>query len=123
MATILKDAKLTVQRSRFFAVLARVSKEDEIKDLLANRRRKIKRARHHCWAARLASPDGDIVELARDDGEVGRPGQRILEVMRRHDVLGIVLVSRVFGGVKLGPAGVGRAFKQVAEALFEVPAG
>ncbi len=119
MPTILSDAKLTVKRSRFFAVLARVSSEEEIKALLAKRNRKVKRARHHCWAARLASPDGGIVELARDDGEVGRPGQRILEVLRRNETLGVLVVSRVFGGVKLGPAGVGRAFKQVAEALFE----
>ncbi|MBW2459159.1 MAG: YigZ family protein [Deltaproteobacteria bacterium] len=119
MSTILNDAKLTVKRSRFFAVLASVSDEEEIKALLAKRRRKVKRARHHCWAARLTSPDGTIVELSRDDGEVGRPGQRILEVLRRNETLGVLVVSRVFGGVKLGPAGVGRAFKQVAEAVFD----
>ena len=119
MPTILKDAKVTVKRSRFLAVLARARDEEEVKALLARRRREVKRARHHCWAARLAGPDGNIVELARDDGEVGRPGQRILEVMRRNEAVGVLVVSRVFGGVKLGPAGVGRAFKQAAEAVFE----
>lgn len=116
--TILSDAKLTVKRSRFFAVLARARDEDEIKALVAKQRRRIKRARHHCWAARLALPDGGLVELARDDGEVGRPGQRILEVLRRNDAQGVLVISRVFGGVKLGPAGVGRAFKEAAEAVF-----
>jgi putative IMPACT (imprinted ancient) family translation regulator len=118
MSTIVNDAKLTVKRSRFFAVMASVGDEEEIKALLTRLRRQVKRARHHCWAARLAAPDGTIIELSRDDGEVGRPGRRILEVLRRNDTLGVLVVSRVFGGVKLGPAGVGRAFKQAAEALF-----
>jgi putative IMPACT (imprinted ancient) family translation regulator len=117
MSKILGEAKLTVKRSRFIAVLARARDEEQVKELLEGRRRQVKRARHHCWAARLASPAGEPTELWRDDGEVGRPGQRILEVMRRHDLEGVLVVSRVFGGVKLGPAGVGRAFKEVAEAV------
>ena len=117
MTTILREANLTVKRSRFFAVLARVRDEDAIKTLLAEQRAQVKKVRHQCWAARLASPDGAVVELARDDGEVGRPGQRILEILRRHKLLGVLVVSRVFGGIKLGPAGVGRAFKQAAEAV------
>lgn len=118
MATIVREAKLTVKRSKFLAVLARVPDEDAIKGLLAARRRKLKKARHHCWAARLVQPDGTLVELARDDGEVGRPGQRMLETLQRHDFVGVLAVSRIFGGIKLGPAGVGRAFKEVAEAVF-----
>ena len=118
MVSIIRQAKLTVKRSRFFAVLAEIDDEADIKSLLTSQARKIKKTRHQCWAARFAAADGSIVEQARDDGEVGRPGQRILELMRRHEVEGVVLVSRVFGGVKLGPAGVGRAFKEAAEAVL-----
>ena len=118
MTTIIRQAKLTVKRSRFFAVLAEVDDEADIKSLLAAQARKIKKTRHQCWAARLVAANGSVVEQARDDGEVGHPGQRILELMRRNEVQGVVLVSRVFGGVKLGPAGVGRAFKEAAEAVL-----
>jgi putative IMPACT (imprinted ancient) family translation regulator len=64
--------------------------------------------------------EGDrIVEQARDDGEVGRPGTVILEVLRRYDLEGGIVVSRLFGGVKLGVGGVSRAFRQAAEEAVE----
>jgi putative IMPACT (imprinted ancient) family translation regulator len=123
MTKILREAKLTEKRSKFLAVWAEVRDEQAIKALIEARRRKLKKARHHCWAARLPAADGSVGECSKDDGEVGRPGQRLLETMRRHDALGVLLVSRIFGGVKLGPAGVGRAFKDVAEQLFGDDAG
>jgi putative IMPACT (imprinted ancient) family translation regulator len=52
-----------------------------------------------------------MVEQARDDGEVGRPGMKLLELLRHNDLEGLLVVSRIFGGVKLGPGGVGRAFR------------
>lgn len=112
-------AKLTIQRSRFLAVLFPAKSEKDVKAMLAVRRKEIKKARHHCWAARFESEPGEVVELARDDGEVGRPGQKMLEVMRKKDIRGALVVSRIFGGVKLGPAGVGRAFRDVALEVVE----
>jgi putative IMPACT (imprinted ancient) family translation regulator len=115
------SAKLTVERSRFFAVLFPAIDEAAVKEVLARRRKEVKRARHHCWAARFISA-GKVVELVRDDGEVGRPGHKILELLRRHEIEGALVVSRIFGGVKLGPAGVGRAFQKAA-ALVLAEAG
>ena len=112
------SARLTVERSRFFALLIPAPDEAAIKKVLAKQRRKHKRANHHCWAARVRGADGRIVEHARDDGEVGRPGMKMLELLRRHDIEGALVVSRIFGGVKLGPAGVGRAFAQAAQAVL-----
>ncbi len=109
------DAKITVRRSRFLATLVPISDLDEVRKLLALRRRKLRKANHHCWAARFSDPNGVLQEASRDDGEVGKPGRRILEVMRSNQLEGALLVvSRIFGGVKLGPAGVGRAFRDAA---------
>jgi putative IMPACT (imprinted ancient) family translation regulator len=58
--------------------------------------------------------NGQVVEQARDDGEVGRPGMKLLELLRQHDLEGLLVVSRIFGGIKLGPGGVGRAFRDAA---------
>jgi putative IMPACT (imprinted ancient) family translation regulator len=63
------------------------------------------------WACRFHDEHGRLVEQARDDGEVGRPGWALLELMRRDDSEGMLIVSRTFGGVKLGPGGVKRAFR------------
>ena len=65
------------------------------------------------YAASDAS--GALVEKAKDDGEVGHPGRLMLDLLRRDDLEGGLLVSRVFGGVKLGVGGVSRAFREAAE--------
>jgi len=83
-------------------------------------RRRVRKGRHHCWACRI-TVDGALHEQARDDGEVGRPGTVLLEILRRNDLEGGVVVSRIFGGVKLGVGGVSRAFREAAEkALAEL---
>jgi len=110
----LSEFDLTEQRSRFYAAAVPAATLDEVKKALAERKKKYHKARHHCWACRVQDADGQIVEQARDDGEVGRPGMKMLELLRSHDLEGLLVVSRIFGGVKLGPGGVGRAFRDAA---------
>ena len=108
------EAKVTVKRSRFLArVFPAVTLEEVAAEVKAARSR-VRKGRHHCWACRL--PDGETyLEQAKDDGEVGRPGTVLLQVLTRHDLEGGIIVSRVFGGVKLGVGGVSRAFREAAE--------
>lgn len=110
---------LVVQRSRFIARLVPAESLDAVKQALGTQRRAHRKARHHCWACRLLDPNGRLVEQARDDGEVGRPGMVLLELLRREKIEGALIVSRLFGGVKLGPGGVSRAFRAVAEQALE----
>ena len=102
---------LTEQRSKFHAAAVPAVSLDEVKKAVAKRKKKFRKARHHCWACRVRDDEGRIVEQARDDGEVGRPGMKLLELLRHNDLEGLLVVSRIFGGVKLGPGGVGRAFR------------
>jgi putative IMPACT (imprinted ancient) family translation regulator len=113
MPPITKPAEyqITEQRSRFLAVAHPVASLEEIKAVVAARRKKLRKANHHVWACRFHDEHGRLVEQARDDGEVGRPGWALLELMRRDDSEGMLIVSRIFGGVKLGPGGVRRAFR------------
>jgi putative IMPACT (imprinted ancient) family translation regulator len=106
---------VTEQRSRFLALAAPATSLGDAKRVVAGRRKKHHKARHHCWACRVVDESGRIVEQARDDGEVGRPGMILLEQLRRAELEGVIVVSRFFGGVKLGPAGVGRAFRAAGE--------
>jgi putative IMPACT (imprinted ancient) family translation regulator len=114
---------ITVNRSKFLAAALPASSLDEIKRLVKDRRRAIRKANHHCWACRVRDEDGRIVEQARDDGEVGRPGMALLELLRRDDLEGLLVVSRIFGGIKLGPGGVGRAFRKAGEGALAEGAG
>jgi putative IMPACT (imprinted ancient) family translation regulator len=112
------EAVVVVERSKFFAVALPARGEEDV--LLAVRAQKSKhrKAVHHCWALRVRTAGGALLEKSKDDGEVGHPGRVMLEQLRRYDLEGALVVSRIFGGVKLGVGGVSRAFRQAADAAI-----
>jgi putative IMPACT (imprinted ancient) family translation regulator len=109
------EFKLTVERSRFHAVLFPAGSEEDVAGMLKRKRGEHRKANHHCWGLRARDASGAVVERSKDDGEVGHPGRVLLELLRREDLEGGLLVSRVFGGVKLGVGGVSRAFRGAGE--------
>ncbi|DBA01536.1 TPA: hypothetical protein N0F65_011507 [Lagenidium giganteum] len=107
--------------SRFLAALWPLTahagpQHEQVKALLAQRRANIPAACHHCWAMRTA----DGAEQCSDDGEPhSTAGKPILAALQRADVLDVFLVvSRVFGGVKLGTGGLTRAYGAAATELL-----
>lgn len=112
------ETKLVVERSRFFAVLVPAASEDDILAVVKERKREHRKANHHCWAFRGKDAEGRPVERSKDDGEVGHPGKVLLELLRKDDLEGGLVVSRVFGGVKLGVGGVSRAFREAGAAAI-----
>ena len=104
--------------SRFISFAFPVETEEEIKDIVADLKKKYHDARHHCYAYRLGYL-GDRFR-ANDDGEpsssAGRPILGQIDSRGLSDVL--VVVVRYFGGIKLGIPGLIRAYKtSTAEAL------
>lgn len=73
-------------------------------------------ATHHCWAHRLGRPDG-VTERSDDNGEPsGTAGLPILQAIQRADVYGVlVVVTRYYGGTKLGTGGLVRAYGESAQ--------
>jgi putative IMPACT (imprinted ancient) family translation regulator len=118
--TTTSEFTVTEQRSRFVALAAPATSLEDAKRVVAKRKKKYHKARHHCWACRVVGESGMVTEQARDDGEVGRPGMILLEQLRRAGLEGVIVVSRFFGGVKLGPAGVGRAFRAAGEGAIAI---
>ena len=116
-----REARTTVERSRFFAVLFPADAEEHVLVMVKAKRSEHRKANHHCWALRMRDAGGNLVEKSKDDGEVGHPGRILLELLKKHDLEGALLVSRVFGGVKLGVGGVSRAFREAGEAAVGAP--
>jgi putative IMPACT (imprinted ancient) family translation regulator len=108
------EFKLTVERSRFHAVLFPAASDADVAAMVKRKRSEHRKANHHCWALRRRDADGGVIERCKDDGEVGHPGRVLLELLHREEIEGAILVSRVFGGVKLGAGGVSRAFREAA---------
>jgi uncharacterized YigZ family protein len=110
--------ELEVRRSRFVCALARVTTEAEAQEFVAGRRREHHAATHNCTAFVLGE-HGDLTRSGDDGEPAGTAGRPMLEVLTRRGLTGTVaVVSRYFGGVKLGAGGLVRAYGQaVAETL------
>lgn len=112
------DAETEVRKSRFLARLRRVTDEEQARTVIEETRREHRTANHHCTAFVL----GPTAQTARssDDGEpTGTAGVPMLEVLTRRPVSDVVaVVTRYFGGVKLGAGGLVRAYGDaVSQAL------
>ncbi|GAA0412082.1 IMPACT family protein [Leifsonia naganoensis] len=110
-------AELEVRRSRFLAVALPVSGREEATEQIARLRAEHPGANHVCWALLAGGHSG-----MSDDGEPsGTAGRPILEVLRHHDLEGVLgAVVRYFGGVKLGAGGLVRAYTDaIATALLD----
>jgi len=112
--------KFEEKRSQFYAHLYQISHQDEINEIVTLHRVQYKKAAHHCYAVRLIGKNGNF-EDNRNDGEVGHPGRFLMEIIKRNKLEShILIVSRIFGGVKLGPGGVSRAFKEAGNGVIEL---
>jgi putative IMPACT (imprinted ancient) family translation regulator len=109
----------SAERSRFFAFIFPAANEADVLCMVRQKKRALRKANHHCWAFRGLDEKGNRIEKSRDDGEVGHPGRVLLELLRREELEGGLLISRVFGGVKLGIGGVSRAFRRAGEGAVE----
>ena len=111
----LAAVKMIEQKSRFMAHLYQLDSPDEEDEILKIHRRKYKKANHHCFALRFQS-----AEKAKDDGEVGHPGRVLAEILNKHKLTShMLIVSRIFGGVKLGVGGVSRAFREAGQGVVD----
>ena len=113
------DTEITVKHSRFIASLRSVATAEEVARALKEIYTLYPRATHYCYAYRLGAEAKD--EYGSDAGEPsGTAGRPILGALKRHDLTNTLLVvTRYFGGVKLGVPGLISAYGDAAEAVIE----
>jgi putative IMPACT (imprinted ancient) family translation regulator len=112
--------KLVIKNSRFFAHLYIIEDATQVDAILSSHRSMYAKANHHCYALRVKTKTNQLIQDSSDDGEVGRPGQILLQILQKHGFESHALVvSRVFGGIKLGVGGVSRAFRQAGEGVVQ----
>ncbi len=112
------EVELDITRSRFICALERVTDEGAAREFIAQRRRRHWEAAHNCTAY-VTGVDGGT-QRCSDDGEpAGTAGVPMLQVMRHRELTDVVaVVTRYFGGIKLGAGGLVRAYgNAVATAL------
>ena len=102
----------TIKRSRFIATVAHAFTEEDAKVFISIIKNEFPDATHNCWAF-VAGPPGDTARIGlSDDGEPhGTAGKPILTVLLHSEIGEIVaVVTRYFGGTKLGTGGLVRAY-------------
>lgn len=113
------DVEIIIRKSRFLARLRRVEDEAAARAVIEQTRREHRTANHNCSAFTLG-PDGQVAR-SNDDGEPsGTAGLPMLEVLVSHPVGDVVaVVTRYFGGVKLGTGGLVRAYSDAVAAALD----
>ena len=121
--TIRQDgqAQEEIKKSRFICHAKRVYSEEEARDFIAAIKKEHYKATHNCSAFIV----GEKSEIKRtsDDGEPsGTAGVPMLGVMENHQLTNVCfVVTRYFGGIKLGAGGLIRAYAgSVALAIKEI---
>lgn len=100
--------------SKFLAFAIPVSCVEEVKEILAEKKKEFHDARHVCFAYILGN-DGSETR-ANDDGEPsGTAGRPILGILQSNNLTNtLIIVVRYFGGTKLGTSGLINAYKEAS---------
>ena len=115
------EHEITIEKSRFICHVRRVFSIDEASSYIDKIRVLHAKANHNCVAYQI----GDRGEFgkANDDGEPsGTAGMPMFEVLKKQNITNcLVVVTRYFGGVKLGSGGLIRAYSRaVSEAITQI---
>jgi uncharacterized YigZ family protein len=113
--------EIVIEKSRFIAHIARATTEEEAQEFIQKIKKEHNSATHNCSAYLIGETDN--IQKANDDGEPsGTAGVPMLEVLKKRQLKDTVaVVTRYFGGIKLGAGGLIRAYgKSVSEGLNHI---
>ncbi len=107
------------KKSKFIASAAPVDSESEAKAFIQKIQKQHPKANHNCWAYRIFTQNG-VIPNESDDGEPsGTAGQPILYVLEKQKIVNTVMViTRYFGGIKLGKGGLVRNYSKATSELI-----
>ncbi|MER2035722.1 YigZ family protein, partial [Mammaliicoccus vitulinus] len=115
------ETEIVINKSRFIASIHPAETEEEAKAFIQLKKKEHHDATHNC-SSYIIGPTM-LIQKANDDGEPsGTAGVPMLEVLKKqqlHNV--VVVVTRYFGGIKLGAGGLIRAYgSAVSQVIKEV---
>lgn len=121
--TIKEDftAEEEIKKSRFICHLKRVYTEEEARSFISEIKKEHHKANHNCSAFTLG--ERQEIQRSSDDGEPsGTAGVPMLEILKKREITNVcAVVTRYFGGIKLGAGGLIRAYAgSVGHALDQV---
>lgn len=113
--------EIEIRKSRFICHLAQANDADSAKAFINTIRQQFFDATHNCWAFQTEGPGSTRSIGCSDDGEPhGSAGRPMLTVLS-HSTVGeiVAVVTRYYGGTKLGTGGLARAYSDSVKAALE----
>lgn len=114
-------AEYEVKRSKFLTEVRPIISMEEMKEFIKEKREEHPKANHNCWAVISGAPTDSNSYGFSDDGEPnGCAGKPMFTVMQHSGAghIGMV-VTRYFGGIKLGTGGMVKAYTEAAKVGIE----
>ena len=107
--------EITIKNSKFIGIIIPIESLDDVKYNLNNLKEEYKNATHYCYAFTLINNKG-----FSDDGEPNKTaGIPILNVIEGNNLINVLaVVIRYFGGIKLGPGGLIRAYSNTCKEVI-----
>ncbi|SHE58062.1 uncharacterized protein, YigZ family [Marinitoga hydrogenitolerans DSM 16785] len=108
-----KETTIKIKRSEFIGNAKKLHTEEEAKEFIKEISSKYRNATHNCWAYKVEGNKFNYSDNGEPSGTAGKP---IFGVIEKHNLINIaIVVTRYFGGVKLGVRGLIDAYSQCAE--------
>ena len=112
------EKQIIIERSRFIGKVFTVKTEDEAREYINSVKKEHPFATHNCYA--YVAERGAIARFSDDGEPQGTAGMPMLEVLKNRGLSDtLVVITRYFGGIKLGAGGLVRAYSSTAAAALD----
>lgn len=111
-----------IKKSEFICTLIPVNSLNEVNEELKQIKKKYYDATHNCYSYIISNNDGTMNIKASDDGEPNQTaGVVILDVLQKNELTNVLaVVTRYFGGIKLGAGGLVRAYSSSTSGAVKI---
>lgn len=111
------QSEIEIKKSRFICSLKRIESEEEAKNFIQEIKKEHWKANHNCSAFVIG--EKNEIQRSSDDGEPsGTAGVPMLEVLKKNQLINVAaVVTRYFGGTKLGTGGLIRAYTHAVSSI------
>ncbi|AEX85470.1 uncharacterized protein, YigZ family [Marinitoga piezophila KA3] len=110
------EVSIKIKRSEFIGNIKKVNSEEEAKAFIKEISSKYKNATHNCWAYKISENKFNYSDDGEPSGTAGKPIFGKIEKFNLSNVA--IVVTRYFGGVKLGVRGLIDAYSETAEKVI-----
>lgn len=114
------ECTTVIEKSKFICAIKNVDSEEDARAFIEKRQKEYSLATHHCYAY-ITDEQGRNFRFSDDGEPQGTAGIPILNVLKQKNLFcTVAVVTRFFGGIKLGTGGLTRAYSNAVQSCFDL---